>query len=75
MFRVPDNRPNDRTTKGEQPYQDDRERFSQGEADEQEDAQLDEQNPDESAAGTRRRLEREASERFDEIAEENRSRN
>ena len=75
MFRVPDNRPNERTSKGEQPYQDDRERFAQGETEEQDDAaQLDEQVGDESVANGRRRLESEAEERFEQIADRKRQR-
>jgi hypothetical protein len=74
MFRVPDNRPNERTSKGEQPYQDDRERLAQNEAEEADEApNLDEQDPDESEGNTRRRLETEAGERFARIANDERN--
>jgi hypothetical protein len=71
MFRVPDSVPNERTTKGEQPYEDERELMGQQEEDLQEEAErLGEEGEDEQEGGGIKRLEEEAEERLDKIRRE-----
>ena len=70
-FRTPDTVPNDRTTKGEQPYKDEREAMAQKESDLRTKAEeLGESQKDESAGDRRARMESDAEERFEEIQED-----
>ena len=66
-YRVPDNRPNDRVEKGEQPYTDDRETMSQQEA-KLEDQALDNNGQEQDSDEKRRaRLETDAEESFEDV--------
>jgi hypothetical protein len=66
-FRVPDNRPNDRVDKGEQPYADDRESMSQNEAEIQDQAPGQTDQDQESDEARRARLESEAEDRLKDV--------
>jgi hypothetical protein len=71
MFRVPDSVPNERTTKGEQPYEDERELMGQQEEDLQEEAErLDEEGNAQQEGEGIKRLEEEAEERLDKFRRE-----
>ena len=70
-FRTPDTVPNERTTKGEQPYKDEREEMAQKESDLRTKAEeLAESQKDESGGDSLARMESDAEERFEEIQEE-----
>lgn len=71
MFRVPDNRPHERTTKGEQPFEDDRETLARNQEEiETEAEELGAPARMREAGGSERRLEKEAEARFAKIAEQ-----
>jgi hypothetical protein len=67
-YRTPDTVPNERVGQGEQPYKDNREAMAQKDAELQAEAEeYGEAHQRESAEDQRKRLEREAEKRFDEI--------
>jgi hypothetical protein len=73
MFRVPDNRANERTTKGDQPYEDERETLAQNQDQiETEADEFAERAAQREPGESQRRLEEESQERFEEIAEQTR---
>ena len=70
-FRTPDTVPNERTTKGEQPYKDNREEMAQKESALRTEAEeLGEPRKQESGEDRRARMESDAEERFEEIQED-----
>lgn len=68
-FREPDTRPNERTTKGEQPFKDAREQLAMNEAANRRDPIAEEQR-DESEDERLARLEAEAEDRFEDVQED-----
>lgn len=74
-FRTPDTVPNERTSKGEQPYKDNREEIAQKESGLRTEAEdFGESRKQESGGDRQARMESEAEERFEEIQEDRSSR-
>ena len=70
-FRTPDTVPNERTTKGEQPYKRDREELAQQEAAVHTRAEVPGESQQEHSKGdTRARMESDAEARFEEIQQD-----
>ncbi|HEX3302687.1 MAG TPA: hypothetical protein VHR64_07375 [Thermomicrobiales bacterium] len=70
-FRTPDTVPNERTSKGGQPYKDEREEMAQKESDLRTKAEdLGESQKNEPAGDRLARMESDAEERFEEIQED-----
>jgi hypothetical protein len=74
MFREPDTRPNERTTKGEHPYKDDRETMGRQEEELQAEAErIGEEEREADEAGHVKHLEKDAEKRFEKIGRKERS--
>ena len=70
-FRTPDTVPNERTTKGEQPYKDNREEMAQKESDLRTEAEeVGESRKQEPGEDRQAQMESDAEERFEEIQED-----